>query len=85
MALLGFRTSTYARNIYIFGTTSFDSIPAEYHEAVKQFGATTYTDFQLREARRKLFVSEQEYQETLAYKYPDGLPANYNESSQEES
>lgn len=71
MTLLAFRTSTYARNIYIFGSTSFDSIPAEYHEAVKQFAATTYTDAQIKEAHTRLFINEQEFNETMVYKNPE--------------
>ena len=68
MALLGFRTSTYARNIYMSGTTSFGSIPEEYREAVKEYAATNYPDDYLQYARENGFITEQEYQETLAYK-----------------
>lgn len=70
MALLSFRTSTYARNLYIFGNTSFDSIPAEYHEAVKQFAAANYTDEEIKEAYDNLYINEQEYNATMAYKHP---------------
>lgn len=70
MTLLSFRTSTYARNIYTFGSTTFDSIPTEYHEAVKQYGASTYTDELIKDAYDKLYINEQECNETMAYKYP---------------
>lgn len=71
MALLSFRTSTYARNLYLFGTTSFDSIPAEYHEAVKQFAAANYMDAEIKLAFERLYINEQEYNETMAYKHPE--------------
>lgn len=63
-----FRTSTYARNIYLYGTTSFDSIPAEYHEPVKQYAAANFTDEQIQTALTNLWISQTEFDETMAYK-----------------
>lgn len=66
--LLGFRTSTYARNIYYFGVTSFSTIPVEYVEAVKQLGAERYTDWEILKAKNNNWITEQEYNDTMAYK-----------------
>ena len=67
MAVYSFRTSTYARNIYLYGTTSFDSIPAEYQEPTKQYAAKNFSRVQIDTARQNLWISEEEYQQTLAY------------------
>ena len=66
-AIYSFRTSTYARNIYIFGTTSFDSIPIEYHEPSKQYAAANYTRTQIDTSYKNLWINEQEFQQTLSY------------------
>jgi hypothetical protein len=68
MAVLSFRTSTYSRSIYLYGTTTFAAIPAEYIEPVKKHAATTYTKEQLDNALVQGFISQQEYNETLAFK-----------------
>jgi hypothetical protein len=68
MAILSFRTSTYARNIYIFGTTSFDSIPFEYHEPVKQHAAATYSEAEIQTAFENLWISQLEYEQTMTYR-----------------
>lgn len=50
MAILTFRTSTYARNIYIYGTTKFADIPAEYVQPVKDYAEANFTREQLDHA-----------------------------------
>lgn len=68
MAVYAFRTGTYARNIYLYGQTSFDAIPFEYHEPVKQYAAENFSDEQIQTARENLWISETEYEQTMAYK-----------------
>ncbi|MBT2680060.1 hypothetical protein J7E38_13680 [Bacillus sp. ISL-35] len=68
MAIYSFRTGTYARNIYLYGNTSFDSIPAEYHEPVKQYAAQNFSVDQIETARNNLWISEIEYTDTMTYK-----------------
>lgn len=86
MAVLSFRTSNYAYNIFISGmqriTTSdgFSGIPAEYHEPVKQFAAKNYTNnpYALEDNRTRQidvalnnnWISQQEYDDTVAYLTP---------------
>lgn len=68
MAVYSFRTGPYARNIYLYGTQKFTDIPAEYVEPVKQYAATNYTNVQITEALNSVFITQQEYDDTLAYK-----------------
>lgn len=77
--ILAFRVSTYARNIYLYGTTSFGTIPAEYVAPVKQYAATGtvngvqyptgftgYTVEQINNALAQGYITHQEYDETIA-------------------
>jgi hypothetical protein len=68
MAVLSFRTSTYSRSIYLYGTSKLTTIPSEYVEPVKQHAAATYTHAQLDNALAKGFITQQEYDETVEYK-----------------
>lgn len=65
MTVYTFLTGTYARNIYLGGTRTFASIPAEYHQPVKQHAADNFTRAQIDEALTKNFITEQEYLETV--------------------
>lgn len=67
MAVISLLVKQYAVCIYVYGTRKFSSIPAEYHEPVKQYAATNYTLEQLDNALVNGFITEQEYQETLVY------------------
>lgn len=67
MAVLNFRTSTYARNIYLYGTTTFAAIPTEYIEPVKQYAGEAFTKGQLDNALAQGWINQQEYDETIAY------------------
>jgi ribulose bisphosphate carboxylase small subunit len=66
MTVLTFRTSTYARNIYIYGVTSFTTIPAEYVEPVKEYATTHFTKEQIQNAYEKGWITTQEYNDTIA-------------------
>jgi hypothetical protein len=68
--ILAFRTSTYARNIYIFGITKFETIPVEYVQPVKQYGADMYTVQQISEAQTNGFITLEQCDETIALKEP---------------
>jgi hypothetical protein len=71
MAVLAFRTSTYARSVYLYGTSKLSDLPAEYVEPVKQYAAVTYSQAQLDNALAQGFISQQEYEDTMAIKYPE--------------
>jgi ribulose bisphosphate carboxylase small subunit len=70
MAVYPFLTSTYARDIYLYGNRGFADIPTEYHEPVKQYAATTFTQEQIDYALAQGWITQQEYDETMAYKTP---------------
>lgn len=81
MAVLPFITSSYAQVIYVFGTKSFSDVPAEYHEPVKILAADRYTVppwgyppdntyRQLNIALNNGWITQQEYDETIAYVPP---------------
>jgi hypothetical protein len=73
MALLPFRTSTYALNIYRFGTyrltprDGYPSIADGYYDAVEQYAALNFYRFEFDEALKNGWINQQEYDETLAY------------------
>jgi hypothetical protein len=68
MAVLPFRTSTFARSIFLYGTNKLATIPAEYVEPVKQYAAATYSQDQLDQALAQGYITQQEFDETVAYK-----------------
>ena len=61
-------TNAYAKAIYIDGTKRFPEIRPEYVEPVKQHAANVYTDQQILSALDRQFITEQEFDETMAYK-----------------
>ena len=65
MAVINLLTKQYAVCIYIYGTRTFASIPAEYHTPVKQYAATNYTLAQIDNALAKGYITEQEHAETM--------------------
>lgn len=67
MAIYTFRTNTYARNIYLYGNTTFSNIPLEYHEPVKQHAAVTYSEAEIKNALNDGWITQEEYDQTLAY------------------
>lgn len=60
-------TAAYAKAIYIDGTKKFSEIRPEYVEPVKQHAATKYTRAQIDSALSQGFITQQEYDDTLAY------------------
>jgi hypothetical protein len=65
--VLAFRTSTYARSIYLFGTSSFSLIPEEYHTPVKKHAGETYTQTDLASALENGWITQEEFDETCQY------------------
>ena len=65
--ILAFRTSTYARNIYLYGNTTLDAIPAEYYIPVEQYAAATFTRTQIDNALAQGWITQAQYDETIAY------------------
>lgn len=69
-----FLVSSYTGNIYFHGNRTFAQIPTEYHEPVKQNAANVYEYYVLNRAFVNGYITQQEFDETLNYKYPDGIP-----------
>lgn len=77
MAVLPFRTSMYALNIYVSGMGSLASIPTEYYIPVEQYAATKFTVVpyatpenrtqQLDLALNNGWITQVQYDETVAY------------------
>lgn len=74
MAVYGFRTNTFSRNIYLYGTErltardGYGGVPAEYYTPVEQRAAELYSDQQLGEALAKGYINQTEYDETVAFR-----------------
>ena len=67
MAVNNLLVRSYATNIYIYGNRTFSTIPAEYHDSVKQQAANTYSLAQIDNALVNGWITETEYNETLTY------------------
>lgn len=73
-AILAFRVSTYARNIYMTGTErltareQYGGIPDHYRGPVLQFAAKNYYIESLDHALAKEWLTPEEHQETMALK-----------------
>jgi len=67
MAVNSLLVRSYTTNIYIYGNRFFATIPAEYHELVKKHAAATYSLAQIDSALSQGWITEIEYNETLAY------------------
>jgi hypothetical protein len=70
MAVNNLLVKAYAINIYRYGNRTFSTIPAEYHEPVKQYAAANFTLEEIDNALAKGYITQQEYDETLAYVNP---------------
>jgi len=68
MPIYSWMVSTYARDIYIFGNRTFAQIPEPYVEPVKEYAAKTYRQDQIDNALDKGWITQQEYDDTMAYK-----------------
>lgn len=71
MAAIPMLTRQYALCVYVYGTRSFSSVVADYHEPVKQYTAETYTLEQIDNALVKGYITEIEYADTIAYINPE--------------
>lgn len=67
LRILPFRTSTYARSIYLFGTLTLTAIPADYYIPVEQYAAANYTAAQVDNALAQGWITQGQYDETMAY------------------
>jgi membrane peptidoglycan carboxypeptidase len=61
-------TKAYAQAIYLDGTKKFPEILPTYVEPVKQYAAANYTQEQIDNALAQGWITQQEYDDTLAYK-----------------
>lgn len=74
MANLPFRTVTYAKAIYVYNTNrltkrdGYPGVAAGYYEDVEKYAALNYTQDQLDLALASGWLTQQEYDETMAYK-----------------
>lgn len=65
--MLSFLRNTYSRNIYLYGTTKLENVMAGYEEPVKQYTAETYPKVRIDEALEQGFITQKQYDETIAY------------------
>jgi hypothetical protein len=71
-SILGFRTSTYAINIYYFGTNrlttrdGFVGVATGYYTPVEQYAANNFGRDIIDNALAMTYISQQEYDETIA-------------------
>ena len=76
MAILPFRTKSYASQIYLQGSQRFterdgySGIPIEYRTPVKQYVGENpaYTDSIIAYALEQTWLLQQEYDDTMAYR-----------------
>jgi hypothetical protein len=72
LAIYPFRTSTYARNIIMYGTQrltardGFTGVAAGYYIPVEQYIATNYTLTDINNALAMTWINQQEYDEIKA-------------------
>lgn len=75
MAVLAFRTSTYARQIYLSGGNrltardGYPGVPADYYTPVEQYAAANFYLYEIDNALAQGWINQQEYDETIAYGY----------------
>ena len=68
--VLPFRTSTYARNIYLLGITSFSSISEGFRIPIYEYVGANYSTEQIQYAYENSYINEEEYQEIMEYISP---------------
>lgn len=68
MAILNGLVVAYAKAIYLDGTKTFPQIRIEYVEPVKLHASINYSDVQIAEAWDSGYITQQEYDETVALK-----------------
>ncbi|WP_284037469.1 hypothetical protein [Neobacillus sp. 114] len=57
----------YSYSIYIDGTRTFSGTIESYHEEIKQYAAANFTDVQINNALAQGWITQQEYDDTIAY------------------
>lgn len=65
----------YAVCVYVHGIRSLETVVKDYHEPVKEYAANKYTLEQIDNALVKGYITEEEYQETIAYVKKEEAPA----------
>lgn len=71
MPIYSFLTGSYAREIYLYGNRTFANINQAYVDAVKQYAADTYSVNLIANALTNGWISQLEYDETIALKGPE--------------
>jgi hypothetical protein len=66
--IYAFRTSTYARDIYLYGNRTLQQVPEEYVQPVKQYAADTFSNEQIMNALTNGWITQSEYNDTMALK-----------------
>jgi hypothetical protein len=94
MAILSFKTSTYARNIFLTGSNRLTArdgcvgvptTPDNYYTAVIQYAAKTYYIEQIDTALNNGWINEQEHAEVMALKTandPQHMPETVVQSNE---
>lgn len=70
MPIYAFMTSSYAMAVYLYGTRTFQTINVAYTDAVKQYAADTFAVSQIDYALARGYITQQEYEDTMALKAP---------------
>jgi hypothetical protein len=70
MPIYTWRVSSLARDIYLYGNRTFQQVPVDYVEPIKQYAAATWTKEQIDNALTNNWITQQEYDDTMAYKNP---------------
>lgn len=60
-------TKQYAVCVYVHGTRKFETVVSDYHDPVMQYAADNYTFEQIDGALVKGYITESEYQSTIAF------------------
>lgn len=58
----------YASNIITYGNRTFETIPENYVEPVKEYVAANFTNYQIDMSLEKGYITEQEYTDIMTIK-----------------
>lgn len=67
MPIYTWRTSSYARDIYIFGNRTLNDVPEGYVIPIEQYAAATFSQEQIDNALANAWITQAEYDATIAY------------------
>lgn len=84
MPIYAFRTSSFARDIILYGNRTFNDIPAAYVPYVKQYAADTFLIDQIDNALTQGWITQQEHDDILALKGPEDPQYAFNAVEQTE-